>query len=157
MVESKNSLIFVYQNKAIMKSKYIDLELAKKLKELGFNDQCRAYYRILFGTVDEGVFHEMEKGATINYANVDETHTTFYLAPTVDEAFKWLTAKGMFNSPKLIHPEIQDGEIFLLNVKDSEIWNGHSACESVRRGTVAYSTTGEIVEGYKPLFGTLKK
>lgn len=156
MVESKNSLIFVYQNKAIMKSNYIDLELAKKLKELGFNEQCRAYYRILFCSTD-GIFHEMERGATINYANVDETHTTFYLAPTVDEAFKWLTAKGMLDTPKFIHPEIKEGEIFLLNVKDAEVWNGHSACESVRRGTVAYSTTGEIVEGYKPLFGILKK
>lgn len=54
------------------------------------------------------------------------------------------------------HPEQQDGEIFLLNVKDSEEWGTPPFCESTRRGNVAYTTTGEVVPDMKPLFGTLK-
>lgn len=54
------------------------------------------------------------------------------------------------------HPEQQDGEVFLLNIKDNEDWGVPPFCESVRRGDTAYSTTGEVVPDMKPLFGKLK-
>lgn len=54
------------------------------------------------------------------------------------------------------HPEIQDSEIFLLNVKDSEDWGIPPFCDSVRRGNVAYTTVGDVVPDMKPLFGKLK-
>lgn len=55
------------------------------------------------------------------------------------------------------HPELQDGEIFLLNVKDSENFGVPPFCESTRRGNVAYITGGgQVVPDMKPLFGKLK-
>jgi len=56
-----------------------------------------------------------------------------------------------------VHPELKDGEVLLLNVKDSEDWGCPPFCHSVRRGEVAYTTGGkEIVKEMKPLFGLLK-
>lgn len=61
---------------------------------------------------------------------------------------------------KWVHPEIKEGEIFIINVRDSEKFfsTPPEFCEYVRRGNVAYATGGkEIVNDMKPLFGKLKK
>lgn len=56
------------------------------------------------------------------------------------------------------HPELNKGEILLLNVKDNEKWGTPPFCSSTRRGEVAYTTNGkDIVSDMKPLFGKLKK
>jgi len=56
------------------------------------------------------------------------------------------------------HPEIKEGEIILINVKENERWGVPSFCSSTRRGKVAYTTNGvRIVEDMKPLFGKVKK
>jgi hypothetical protein len=57
------------------------------------------------------------------------------------------------------HPELKEGEEFLVNVKEGEDWekNLSKHFKSLRRGTVAYVTNGsEIVPDYKPLFGIPK-
>jgi len=55
------------------------------------------------------------------------------------------------------HPELKEGEILLINVKDNEQWGTPLFCSSTRRGEVAYTTGGkEVVPSMKPLFATLK-
>ncbi|MEK6885313.1 MAG: hypothetical protein AABY22_37120, partial [Nanoarchaeota archaeon] len=38
--------------------KYVSFEIAKKLKEIGFNEPCMAYYRYLGEYSKEILFHE---------------------------------------------------------------------------------------------------
>jgi hypothetical protein len=57
------------------------------------------------------------------------------------------------------HPELQEGEVFLINAKDGEDWSnfGKGYIDSLRLGDVAYQTHSfTVVPGYKPLFGKLK-
>jgi hypothetical protein len=57
------------------------------------------------------------------------------------------------------HPELKEGEVFLLNVKEGEDWEKGLSMhfKTLRRGTIAYVTNGsEIVTGMKPLFGIPK-
>jgi hypothetical protein len=57
------------------------------------------------------------------------------------------------------HPELREGEVFLINAKDGEDWSnfGKGYIEYLRLGEVAYQTHSfTIVPGYKPLFGKLK-
>lgn len=56
------------------------------------------------------------------------------------------------------HPELEEGEIFLVNIKPEEKdrWKIADA-EKARIGKVAYTNTGEVVDGYFPLFATPKK
>ena len=71
-------------------------------------------------------------------------------------------ARLMFKSD-WTHPEQKQEETFLLNITESEIKAGSwatppSFISELRIGEVAYTTGGvETVQGYKPLFGVLKK
>ncbi len=61
-----------------------------------------------------------------------------------------------FNSK---HPELLEGEVFLLNVIESELWLKDKLphwVDDVRKGEKAYDNNGELVEGYYPLFAKLK-
>lgn len=71
-------------------------------------------------------------------------------------------ARLMFKSD-WTHPELKKEEILLINITEGEIKAGRwttppSFISELRIGEVAYTTGGvEIVQGYKPLFGVLKK
>lgn len=61
-----------------------------------------------------------------------------------------------FNST---HPELLEGEVFLLNVIESELWLKDKLphwVDAVRKGEKAYDNNGELIEGYYPLFAKLK-
>lgn len=56
------------------------------------------------------------------------------------------------------HPELKNGEILLINVKNGERFSKPSFVKSLRIGKVAYTTEGlDVVPEMKPLFGLLKK
>jgi hypothetical protein len=59
--------------------------------------------------------------------------------------------------PNWKHPELQEGEIMLINIKQNEVWNKPDFMEYIRVGNIAYRTYGKgVVEDMKPLFGKLK-
>jgi hypothetical protein len=83
------------------------------------------------------------------------------LTKEIDADELWLeyVNSNFYNITKFKHPELKEGEEFLLNVKEGEDWeNGlQKHFKTLRRGTVAYVTNGsEIVPDYKPLFGIPK-
>ncbi len=55
------------------------------------------------------------------------------------------------------HPELKEGEEFLMNIEEGEKWRTPDFMEYVRKGDVAYSTTGELVKDLVPLFGKPKE
>lgn len=55
------------------------------------------------------------------------------------------------------HPELQEDEILLINIKAGETWNKPDFISELRVGEVAYTTYGRAkVSDMKPLFGKLK-
>lgn len=78
------------------------------------------------------------------------------LTKEIDADLLW---KLYVNRNTFKHPELKEGEIFLINVKDGEGWEESLSMhfKSLRRGEIAYVTNGsEIVPDYKPLFGIPK-
>ncbi len=49
------------------------------------------------------------------------------------------------------HPELREGEVFLTNVDDTEDYS-YISWKSKRKGYVAYSKSGEILEYMRPIF-----
>ncbi|MEK7511707.1 MAG: hypothetical protein AAB575_01705 [Patescibacteria group bacterium] len=47
------------------------------------------------------------------------------------------------------HPELQEGEIWVTNSDMNELKVGW---KTARVGTIAYNSSGEVVEGLKPVF-----
>jgi hypothetical protein len=83
------------------------------------------------------------------------------LTKEIDADELWLEYMNsrFFNGNTFKHPELKEGEQFLVNVIEGEDWekNLSKHFKSLRRGTVAYVTNGsEIVPDYKPLFGIPK-
>lgn len=136
--------------------KYVTFEMAKYLKEVGYNEPCKCYYRVLIGGKDV-VFYESRSGPT-KYNSLQNKISVYYAAPLTKDAFDWLHTNGKIKFTPFLHPEIKEGEVFLLNVKANENFSIPNFCSSIRYGSVAYTTDGEnVVEGMKPLFGILKK
>ena len=76
-----------------------------------------------------------------------------------DELWSEYVNSNFYNITKFKHPELKEGEQFLVNVKEGEDWekNLSKHFKSLRRGNIAYVTNGsEIVPDYKPLFGIPK-
>ena len=69
-----------------------------------------------------------------------------------------MLGEQLHSSEEWRHPELQEGEVVLINVRDEEEWSKPEFCEYVRRGEIAY-TSGrrkEIVPNMRPLIGKLK-
>ncbi len=55
------------------------------------------------------------------------------------------------------HPELQEDEVYLVNIKEGEVWTKPDFISELRVGEVAYTTYGvDKVPDMKPLFGKLK-
>ncbi len=69
---------------------------------------------------------------------------------------------AMEEKERFVHPELKEGEVFLINATQKELENGWwgkepDFIESLRIGNIAYTTGGtETVPEMKPLFGKLK-
>jgi hypothetical protein len=78
----------------------------------------------------------------------------------IDPDLLWneFTNSKFFSGSTFKHPELKEGEEFLVNVRDDEKWETlKKYFKSLRYGTVAYVTNGsEIVTDRKPLFGIPK-
>ena len=97
----------------------------------------------------------------INFAKYVMMQCKSNLNKEIDAEILWIDYMNsrFFTGNTFKHPELKEGEEFLLNVKDGEDWeNGlQKHFKTLRRGNVAYVTNGsEIVPDYKPLFGIPK-
>jgi len=69
-----------------MKQEFVPYELAVKLKQLGFNEECIAYY-------DLRNYLEFYGGD-----NLKDTHCVQLNTPLFQQAFRWFREKGFFVS-----------------------------------------------------------
>lgn len=137
----------------------VTYELALKLKEMGFNEECNAYYRDLLGTTEK-IFFSSEYQIKNNQCT--KSIHNMLAAPTYDQAMKWLFKNNKLPKSSFIHPELQENETYIMNVTQKELelglWENSPIFEDLRVGNVAYTTNGtEIVENYFPLFGKARK
>jgi len=100
-----------------MEKEFVPYELAVKLKVLGFNEPCFAYYRIFDGYPKEYTFGYFDEPKRYE-SNI------MVFAPTFSQAFRWFREKGYrFN---MINDVSQvDGDYFY------DVWfNGNFIFES---------------------------
>lgn len=70
-----------------MKKEFVPFELALKLKQLGFDEPCLAYWD------DDKVFNLNEE-----YLKGTDMDSTWLTAPTFSQAFRWFRNQGFFVS-----------------------------------------------------------
>ena len=112
---------------------YISLDVAKLLKEAGFDWKCRCYYET------SGKFRGKNSGSFINYnspliwQNNGNTDTQLYSAPTLDVAQRWLREVYHFHittTPDNVEFETWGWTIFTSNyVKYNTYCQGYSTYE----------------------------
>lgn len=71
---------------------YVSLEVAKLLKEAGFDWKCMCYYTLINPKIhipNNGVIAFMKKYEEL-FRNHNETKSLIYSAPTIDVAQRWL-------------------------------------------------------------------
>lgn len=66
-----------------MEKEFVPYELAVKLKELGFGEECFTIY------FKSGIIKQTELSAIIGYLPIDITHKESCLAPLWQQAFDW--------------------------------------------------------------------
>lgn len=102
-----------------MKDQFVTYELAKKLKELGFNEPCFKYY----GISSKALF-DMAKGKeTVNNEQFkNDPEDVWCSAPLWQQAIDWLRAKGIhITIQPIIGAKIKStGSTFLKNSIDAD-------------------------------------
>lgn len=88
---------------------FVPYEIAVKLKEIGFDTKCIAYY------YDDKELHLFEKGFEIT---TDEEYDKFFIAPTWEQVLKWFRDKNyiynIFSTSDLaFFGEVYNGNEFL--------------------------------------------
>lgn len=86
---------------------YVSFEVAKLLKEKGFDEECYTFYEY-----DSGDFYREERFPCCN------SHSDDYAAPTQQRAMKWLREK--YNICITIYPDKEKGyEAVLYHIKNN--------------------------------------
>jgi hypothetical protein len=96
-----------------MKKEFVPYELAVKLKELGFNEPCLAYY-----DVDEGY----NIGYTFCYSDRESQPEIGYSAPLFQQVFRWFREKYNYNHSIVFtkHPFGTDEYQYMILLEDDE-------------------------------------
>ena len=90
---------------ATIKEDYVSFEIAKLLKEKGFNERLLTFY-ITDEAKKEGYFQLM----AFTDDKIDNNHSDHcYLAPTLQMAMKWLREKHLILY--IIYPNLESGEL----------------------------------------------
>ena len=107
-----------------MKKEFVPYELAVKLKELGFNEPCLAYYE-----VDEGY----NIGYTFCYSDRESQPEIGYSAPLYQQVFRWFREKYNYNHSIVFtkHPFGTDEYLMLSLQQPSR--PTHFECEMKQR------------------------
>jgi len=119
-----------------MNKEFIPYEQALKLKELGFDEQCSAYYFVYQDKLRfsfAGIEFDFDSGNDIiDYVTNSDSHKEYATAPTFSQSFRWfrdkhgLFPKVHFNSryddlPPYYDYTIGDMNYYvILNVRDDE-------------------------------------
>ena len=78
-----------------MSEDFVSFEIAKKLKEKGFNDACNAYYHICDDNIDSQNSFEYTGDMGYNFINSKNKYRC--AAPTIYQALKWLRKEKSYH------------------------------------------------------------
>ena len=97
----------------------VPLEIAKELKEIGFDLECAFFYDDIFKEI---AFDE-EDVSLINWNN--KTFKKCISLPTWEQVFEWFREKGMFHSICFVNDLLKDVKYFEAEIRDN---NGDIIC-----------------------------
>lgn len=107
-----------------MESSFIPYELAVKLKELGFNENCLGYYGC-WGEPTKKYKKEYDVRLEFKSGNYSFFYEEFCLAPLWQQAFDWFR-----NEYNLYADIYRTDKVFSANIEDMLMCN--SLCEVVK-------------------------
>jgi len=116
---------------------YVSFETAKLLKEKGFNEKCRTYYKVFPESRIAAIYHSSEN------RGVSEDDPNEILCPTLQMAMKWLReVHNLFIFP---FPQINTNKFWteIYQLSDNQEWE-NIYCESI--DLQDYSTYEEACE-----------
>ena len=104
----------------------VPLDIAKELKEIGFNDPCHFYYQNDYSeylkTGDPNKYHIISDSLAANRKNANHNNSDIAIsAPSWEEAFAWFRAKGYYGnleatskgtSAYIFYSELDNGEFW---------------------------------------------
>ena len=93
-----------------MEKEFVPYELAVKLKALGFDEPCFAFYQIEYAEViptmvDDNEQYKLTGFRTCKNSEIPEHYTS---APTFQQAFRWFREKYKLTSAVLPFQDIED-------------------------------------------------
>lgn len=107
----------------MIKEAYVSFEVAKLLKEKGFNEKCRGCYHSEFDDNDNSIIM-LEKWMAQPYNNDFEDETFLCSAPTHQMAIAWVRERNISIEPSALNAHLWAYTIYkLLNNKVEELHN----------------------------------
>lgn len=100
----------------------VSLDIAKKLKEIGFKEKCLCYWHEYFHRIECSTDDEDRLCPEYYDYNTDESTTSL---PTWEQIFEWFREKGMFHSICIVDDLLEDVKYFEAEIRDN---NGDIIC-----------------------------
>lgn len=100
----------------------VSLEIAKKLKEIGFKEKCLCYWHEYFHRIECSTDDEERLCPEYYDYNTDESTTSL---PTWEQVFEWFRGKGMFHSIRIVNDLLEEVKYFETEICDN---NGDIIC-----------------------------
>ena len=119
----------------------VPLEIAKELKEIGFDMVCQNW-------------QAYESFVSVNFTYLDRYRKNNYdvtTIPTWEQVFEWFREKGMFHSISIVNDLLEDVKYFEAEICDN---NGDIIC-IISRGTYEEARE-ELVNKLIELYGNNK-
>ena len=98
------------------------MEIAKKLKEIGFKEKCLCYWHEYFHRIECSTDDEERLCPEYYDYNTDESTTSL---PTWEQVFEWFRGKGMFHSIRIVNDLLEEVKYFETEICDN---NGDIIC-----------------------------
>ena len=93
----------------------VSLDMAKKLKEIGFKEKCLCYWHEHFHRIECSTDDEERLCPEYYDYNTDESTTSL---PTWEQVFEWFREKGMFHSICIVDDLLNDVKFFEAEIRD---------------------------------------
>nr|DAS23870.1 MAG TPA: hypothetical protein [Caudoviricetes sp.] len=107
----------------------VPIEIAKELKEIGFNEPCHFYYQNDYSEYlkagDPDKYHIISDSLTANRKNANHNKSDIAIsAPTWEQVFEWFREKGLYSFLRVNIPDLSVS--YFIYDKDGYIEeNGH--------------------------------
>lgn len=101
--------------KTVNHESHVSFEIAKLLKELSFDLECRCYYETSGKLRGKNSGNFIDYNSPLLWQNNGNTDTQLYSAPTLDVAQKWLREVKGYS----IYPTRGGYKIYVLDINDS--------------------------------------